>query len=181
VPRPRRAAPGAGDLLPELLDALPQRLPLDALAGDEGLDPPKRLDDREILRLEPLEPPAELVEVAEDLAKLLFLTCGKAVDAAVGRVEPPVDLSEPPVDLGEPLAEELDQALVLTVRHGTSLGCWRASPYHARACKAETSRVDRETSMMPRSGRRDAITSEDTCHATETALNRSRVRAQLTI
>jgi hypothetical protein len=40
-----------------------------SLAADESLDAPERLDDGEVLGLEALEPPVQLVEVSEGTSR----------------------------------------------------------------------------------------------------------------
>src|SRR5262249_52018763 len=93
-----------GDVLSEPREVALEDLPPHALVGQQRLDAPERLGDGLVFLLQPLEPPVDLVEVAENLAAQL-------VEAAVYRLEAAIDRLEA-------LTEERDELLVLGCRHG---------------------------------------------------------------
>ena len=67
------------------------------LVGECRLGPARRLRDRVVLLLEPLESAVELVEVSEELAAQLGDVVTSA-DLAAHLVEPATDFGEPAVD-----------------------------------------------------------------------------------
>jgi hypothetical protein len=110
------------DVALELVCTLLQDLPPLQLVGQPGFDPLQGLNDR-LAHI-------ELVEVAEDIAELRrdgvepSVRSPLGIEAAnddpkpvVNRCEQPVDGIEAPVDAGELLTEELDELLILAVRH----------------------------------------------------------------
>ena len=120
-----------GDLTPELVHAALQNLPPCHLVRHQGLDPSQPLSDRLILLLEPLEAPADLVEVPEhhtaQVAELLLETCEPMTyldGASVHLDKPLVDFGEAPIDLGELAPEKLDELLVFAVGAGLQHRPW---------------------------------------------------------
>ena len=131
----------------ELGDAVFDDLAAALLVGQQRLDPAERLSDRVVFLLESLEPTVDLVEVPEHFAEALVDVRLEGVEALLERVEATadqrelaidpgeltidpreltVDLSELASDLGklvvnsgELALEELDELLILGVRHPT--------------------------------------------------------------
>ncbi len=85
-----------------------------ALIGEPGLDPAQASRDGEVLLLQPLKPPVDLVEVPEDLMSQLRELAVDLGELPVHLRESPVDLGKPTVDLGEVMPQEFDELLVLT-------------------------------------------------------------------
>ena len=106
-----------GHLTFEIGDAFFDDLAPPLLVGQQRLDAAQRLRDREVFLLEPLETTVDLVEVTEYFAAESTQFSVEAIEPAVDLGEPALDLGEPALDLGELALEELNELLVLGVRH----------------------------------------------------------------
>jgi hypothetical protein len=110
-------------------------VPAALLIGEASLDTPERLGNRQVLLVQALQSPVDLVEVTEHLTEalihLLLHRDEPTVDLAepvvdlakpaVHLVEPPVHLVEPPVHLAELATQVLDELLVFLAGHGRCL------------------------------------------------------------
>ena len=72
-----------GDVLLQFRQIALQDLPARPLTGESRLDAAERLRDREVFLLEPVEPPVNLVEVAEHLAPQLGNLVLRPVDPPI--------------------------------------------------------------------------------------------------
>jgi hypothetical protein len=105
-----------GDAVLQLVEVALENLAAARLVGEPRLDPPKRLEDRLVFLLEPLEPTVDLVEAPEHLLSQLGDHLG---EPELHRVEPAVDLGELtpdrgelPPDVGELPPEEFDELAI---------------------------------------------------------------------
>ena len=101
-------------LLLQLGEVAFQDLATAVLVGETGFDPAKRLRDRVVLLLEPLEAQADFVEMAEHLSAEL----GELI---VHPVESAIDRGEVAGDFGELTSEEFDEFVMLGRGHGQDL------------------------------------------------------------
>ncbi len=98
-----------------------QELALHLLVDEQALDTSQGLGDGVALLLEALESPVDLVEVTEDFAESFVDAPLESVETLLEHVEAAVDRHEALVDRGELAAQEVDELLVLALRHGRSL------------------------------------------------------------
>ena len=154
-----------GDLTLELGDTVFDDLTAALLVGLQALDPAQRLGDRVVFLLEAVEPAVNLVEVPEHFAEALVDVRLEGVEALLERVEATadqrelaidpgeltidpreltVDLSELASDLGklvvnsrELALEELDELLVLRIRHASRVAPVSGSVQVSPICDTE--------------------------------------------
>ena len=93
-----------GHLPLEIGDALLDDLTAALLVSEKTFDAAQRLRDRVVFLLEPIEAAIDLIEMAENVGSEITQLGLEPIEAAV--------------DLGELALEELDELLVLSVRHG---------------------------------------------------------------
>ena len=93
-----------GHLTFEIGDALFDDLATPLLVRQQGLDAAQRLRDRVVFLLEPVEAAVELVEMTENVGSEVAQLGLEPIEAAV--------------DLRELALKQLDELLILSVRHG---------------------------------------------------------------
>ena len=107
------ARPEHGKVLPQRGEILLQALTPSPIIKQGGFDPAQRLGDRDILLLQAIEPPIQLVEVAEYLRTQFVEAPVNGLETPVHDLEAPVDGLEALVNRLETFAEEGDEILVL--------------------------------------------------------------------